>query len=73
MEIRCRLKKSAIGGSSVTLVPTTTAGDALTHPEDLPVSQVVVSTNGATPPSSFWGTATTDLKEYEVIIRRLNG
>lgn len=62
-------KKSAIGASSVTLIPTT-AGEGESHPSHFPVSQIVVSTNGATPPADFWGTLTTDGVEYEVSIRK---
>lgn len=62
-----RYKKSAIGASSVTLIPTTAADDAIL-PSHLINSQIVVSTNATTPPSSFWGTAAADGKEYLVTI-----
>lgn len=65
-----KFKKSSIGASSVTLVPST-SGDGENHPGDLPVSQIVVSTNGATPPSSFWNTVTTDGVEYRVTIEKV--
>lgn len=68
MLIQRRMKKSAIGASSVTLVPTTVA-DPQNFPQDYPLSQIVVSTNAVTPPVDFWGKLTTDGIEYEVIIR----
>ena len=69
MPIIRTFKKSAIGASSVTLVPTT-AMDATNKPNHLVISQIVVSTNGATPPAEFWNTVTTDGCEYEVTIRK---
>lgn len=65
-----RLKKSAIGASSVTLVPTT-SGPSEALPNHLKGSQLVWSTGGVTPPAEFWGTAVTDGIEYEVSIRRV--
>lgn len=66
-QITRRMKLSAIGASSVTLVPAT-AGDGANHPSSLPVSQVVVSTNGATPPASFWGLGTGEGRHFKVTI-----
>lgn len=60
-----RMKLSAIGATTVTLVPAT-VGDGSNHPTDLPISQVVVSTTGATPPASFWGLAITEGRHYKV-------
>lgn len=60
-------KKSAIGATDVTLIPST-ASDGENHPGHLPASQLVVSTGGATPPAEFWGTAAADGKEYLVTI-----
>lgn len=71
METSRRFKKSSVGASSVTLVPTT-AADPQNLPEHLTMSQIVVSTNGATPPADFWGTGTTDGVEYIVTIRRVS-
>lgn len=68
MRITRTFKKSAIGASSVTLVPTT-AMEPENRPTHMPISQIVVSTNAATPPAGFWGTATTDGTEYIVTIR----
>lgn len=70
MMLQRRFKKSAIGASSVTLVPTTVA-DPQMHPKESIVQQVVVSTNSGTPPASFWGTATADGIEYLVTIERV--
>jgi hypothetical protein len=66
-EHRGRFKKSAIGASSVTLIPSTASPAAMGEGA---VSQIVVSTGGATPPGSFWGSAVADGIEYEVIFQR---
>jgi hypothetical protein len=65
-----RMKLSAIGANSVTLVPTT-AADPRNLPVDYPMSQVVISTNGATPPAELWGVAITHGREYRVTIEPL--
>lgn len=67
-----RMKKSAIGASSVTLVPTTVA-DPANMPVDYPMSQVVFSTNGVTPPVELWGVAVGDGREFIVTITPVNG
>ena len=67
-ESRIQLKKSAVDATSVTLIPSTTANT--TQFGEAAISQVVVSTSGATPPASFWGTTTTDGIEYELILQR---
>jgi len=71
MVIRRRFKKSAIGASSVTVVPST-AAEGQSFPLDLPISQIVFSTNAVTPPAEFWGTAIGDGGEYLVTIERVS-
>lgn len=69
--IKRRFAKSAIGATDVTLVPSTAAPDE-NQPAHLPITQIVLSTNAATPPAEFWGTVTTDGQEYEVTIERVS-
>jgi hypothetical protein len=64
-ESRVQYKKSAMGASSVTLVPSTMNRDAMNAAE---VTQLVLTTTG-TPPVGFWGTTLTDGVEFEVLIR----
>jgi hypothetical protein len=65
-ESRLQCQKSAVGASSVTLIPTTTAN--ITQFGEGAISQIVVSTSGATP-SAFWG-AMNDGVEFDVIFLR---
>lgn len=67
MEWSRMYKKSAIGGSSVTLIPST-AMPGEVHGEAGAISQIVLTTP-STPPAAFWGVATADGREYEVLIR----
>ncbi len=69
--IRRRFKKSAIGATDVTLIPSTLAPDE-NQPASLPISQIVISTNAATPPANFWGTVAADGQEYIVRIERVS-
>ena len=71
MVLHVRLKKSAIGATDVTLVPSTLA-DGETSPNHLTVSQAVISTNGATPPGDFWGTVAADGTEYMLTIEQVS-
>lgn len=71
MEARRRWKKSAIGATTVTLIPSTTGGAGEAHPAHIAPTQVVI-TYPSTPPTEFWGTVTTDGIEYEEIIRRVS-
>ncbi|MGH6782817.1 MAG: hypothetical protein ACREB5_12020 [Sphingomonadaceae bacterium] len=66
-----RFKKGSIGATSVTLDPSTAGGTAENKPGHLVMSQIVVSTGGATPDAYFWGTAAADGKEYLVTIERI--
>lgn len=62
-----QMKKSAIGGTSVTLVPET---DGSVGQETLPefnFTQIVVTTAG-TPPAGLWGVAAADGRKYRVTI-----
>jgi hypothetical protein len=59
-----RFKVSAVGAASVTLIPST-GEDSENHPNHLPISQIVVSTNGATPPAEFWDTITEYIVGFE--------
>lgn len=72
MRIQRQFKKSAIGASSVTLVPDTGGGEGANYPVDLVISQVVLSTNSVTPYAEFFGTATGDGTKYLVTIERLS-
>ena len=60
------MKLSAVGATSITLVPAT-ATPSENSPTHLPMSQVVISTNGVTPPAE-WGTVAQGT-EYDVILR----
>jgi hypothetical protein len=64
-----RMKLSAIGASSVTLIPATD-GDGENHPNHLPISQAVFSTNGATPPAEYWGLAITEGMRFKITIEK---
>lgn len=66
-ESRIQLKKSAIGATSVTLIPSTLNPAAM---NEAAVSEVVITTGAAAPPASFWGTAAADGVEYELLLRR---
>ena len=71
MEVKRRWKKSAIGASTITLVPSTVGGDGGgAHPSHIAPTQIVI-TYPSTPPSDLWGTVTTDGIEYVEIIRRV--
>jgi hypothetical protein len=59
-----RFKVSAIGATSVTLIPST-AEDSENHPNHLPISQIVVSTNAAAPPAEFWDAITEYLVGFD--------
>lgn len=65
-QVQRRMKKSAIGASSVTLVPTTAADPATDV--DYPISQVVISTSGVTPPIELYGVAVGDGREFLITI-----
>lgn len=65
-----KFKKSAIGATSVTLIPST-SGFGETLPAHVKASQVVVSTGGATPDPKFWGLAAADGREYLVTIEEV--
>ena len=71
MVVKGHFKKSAIGATDVTLVPSTAAPEE-SQPAHLPITQIVLSTNAATPPAEFWGTVTTDGQEFEVTIERVS-
>jgi hypothetical protein len=68
VEVMKRWKKSAIGGTTVTLIPSTT--DQSSHPGHIAPTQIVITYSG-TPPTDFWGTTTTDGVEYIEILRRV--
>jgi len=63
------MKKSAVGGTSVTLVAEPKFGEP--HPVHLAATSIVVNFPGA-PPAAFWGTGITavDGIEFDVLFRR---
>jgi hypothetical protein len=69
--LRGRFKKSAVGATSVTLVNTTTS-DPEFSPNYAKITQLVISTNSATPPTDIWGTTAADGKEYIVTIEQVS-
>jgi hypothetical protein len=66
-EHRGQFKKSAIDATSVTMVPSTASPSSMGEGN---VSEIVVSTNGATPPVSFWGSEVADGIEFVVVFQR---
>lgn len=69
MRAERRFLKTTIGATSVTLDPAVTSEN---KPGQIAMSQIVVSTGGATPDPGFWGTVTTDGARYKVTIERLS-
>jgi hypothetical protein len=67
MVSRNRWKKSAIGATTVTLIPSTKGGGP--SPSYIAPTQIVI-TYPSTPPVDLWGTTTTDGVEYEETIFR---
>ena len=70
MQTRMRWKKSAIGATTVTLVPSLSGGGP--SPSYVAPTQIVI-TYPSTPPVNLWGTTTTDGVEYEETIFRTSG
>jgi hypothetical protein len=62
MNVRRRMKKSAIGATTVTLIPTT-AADPEAQPNHAALTQVVLTFAGV-PPADIFGTVITDGLEF---------
>jgi hypothetical protein len=61
-----RFKKSAQGGTTVTLVPDTQEALAEGHPTHLAATQIVLTFTAT--PAEMWGTAIADGRRYVVTV-----
>lgn len=66
VRITRRMKKSAIGGTSVTLIPSTLVSESDPH---VAISNIVITTP-STPTAAFFGTAVADGIEFEITLTR---
>jgi hypothetical protein len=70
MQSQIKLKKSVLGATSVTLIPSTASDGA--NRGEAGITQVVITTGAAVPPVGFWGSVLADGQEYLLILRRVS-
>jgi hypothetical protein len=66
------LKKSAVGATTVTLVPST-QGSGSENKGEAGITQVVITTGAVVPPPAFWGLVAADGMEFLLTVRKRLG